>query len=257
MGEEGNLFARTLVTPTCDRLLALQPGESVLDVACGTGVQARRMAALGAEVLGVDVSEGMLARARARGAGVDYRLVDAGDSSALLSLGRFDAVVCCMAWMDMPDLDPLLRATPALLKPGGRLVSVLCHPCFNMVEARLGLEQEERDGQLVTRGGVTVHDYLTPRATLGAGAPGEPNPHTYYHRPLQDLLGRCFAAGLVLDGLEEPAFPSGLESPRPLSWLSMPGIPPVIGLRLRPLVAGAPEPQQRGEDKGEEDQAQS
>lgn len=233
MGDEGNLFARTLVTPTCERLLALREGESVLDVACGTGVQARRMASLGARVVGVDVSAGMLERARARGGGVDYRQLDAGDETALRSLGSFDAVVCCMAWMDMPDLDPLLRAAPALLRPGGRLVSVLCHPCFNFAEARLVVEQEERDGQLLTRGGVTLHDYLTPRSSLGAGAPGEPNPHRYYHRPLNDLLGRCFAAGLVLDGLEEPAFAPDTESTRAVSWQRMPGIPPVLGLRLR------------------------
>jgi hypothetical protein len=45
---------------------------------------------------------------------------------------------------------------------------------------------------------------LTPQK--GIGILGQPQPHYYFHRPLRTLLGACFAAGMVLDGLEEPAF---------------------------------------------------
>ena len=44
---EGNAFHRALVAPAVERLLALQPGEHVLDAACGNGAFARRMASLG------------------------------------------------------------------------------------------------------------------------------------------------------------------------------------------------------------------
>jgi 2-polyprenyl-3-methyl-5-hydroxy-6-metoxy-1,4-benzoquinol methylase len=56
MGAEGNVFHRELVAPTAERLLALSPGERVLEIACGSGLFARRMAELGADVLATDVS---------------------------------------------------------------------------------------------------------------------------------------------------------------------------------------------------------
>ena len=63
MGAEGNAFQRVLVGPATERLLALRPGELVPDVACGNGVMARRLAALGAHVVGCDFSEVFLVRA--------------------------------------------------------------------------------------------------------------------------------------------------------------------------------------------------
>lgn len=234
MGEEGNLFHRTLVVPPTERLLALQPGERVLDAACGTGVLSRRLHALGAQVLGVDGSAEMLRQARARGpAELEYRHFDLGDAAGLEALGRFDAVVCAMALMDMADPDPLLRALPRLLEPGGRMVATVCHPCFNFSGARLFLEHEDRQGEIVETSGVRVAGYLQARSEAGVGAPGEPAPHVYHHRPLQDLLGRCFAAGLVLDGLEEPGFPEGTPPGTRLSWYHMPAIPPVLAFRMR------------------------
>jgi len=48
---DGNDFHRLLVSPAAERLLNLQPGETVLEIACGNGVFSRRMAQLKNEVL--------------------------------------------------------------------------------------------------------------------------------------------------------------------------------------------------------------
>src|SRR5690348_15649648 len=63
---EGNDFQRILIAPTCERLLNLQPGQSVLEIACGNGMFARHMARLGVHVVATDFSERLLERARAR-----------------------------------------------------------------------------------------------------------------------------------------------------------------------------------------------
>src|SRR4051794_6707697 len=63
---EGNQFQLVLVGPSSERLLAIRPGETVLDAGCGNGVFSRRLASLGARVVGTDVSERFLERARAR-----------------------------------------------------------------------------------------------------------------------------------------------------------------------------------------------
>ncbi len=238
---EGNLFQRYLVGPAAERLLGVQPDEVILDVGCGNGVFSRRLAQLGARVVATDFSPTFLERATARtrehADRIEYRLVDATDEAQLSALGerRFDAAVCNMALMDMTTIEPLLHALARLLKPGGRFVFSLPHPCFNLRATKLVLELEDREGQLVETYAVTVSNYLHVPPGKGAGMPGEPAPHYYFHRPLSQLLGTCFAAGFVLDGLEEPAFDEEQAGQRPLSWARYTHIPPVLAARARLL----------------------
>ena len=236
---EGNAFQRVLIGPASERLLAIQPNERILDVACGNGVFARRLAHLGARVVATDFSARFLELARARTTAhadrIEYRLVDATDEDQLLALGegRFDAAVCNQALMDMPVIEPLLRALARLLSPTGRFVFSVPHPSFNSLGCRWGVESEVRDGRLVETRHVKVIDYLRVPPGKGPGMPDEPAPHWYFHRPLSALFGACFAAGFVLDGLEEPAFSPEDSSPAPLSWLNYHDIPPVLVARGR------------------------
>jgi SAM-dependent methyltransferase len=241
---DGNDFERLLVGPAIERLLALQPGERLLDVACGTGIASRRLARLGARVVAIDNSARMLERARARTTrqtgDIDYRLVDAADQGQLLELGEgaFDAVVCSMALMDMPAIGPLLHAAARLLTTRGRFVFTLLHPAFNNIAVNRCAETvTQSDGHEVVVHALKVHDYLTVPAGKGTGMFGEPEPHWYFHRPLHTLLGACFAAGFVLDGLEEPAFPRSGASGQSLGWGDLPDIPPVLAARLVPRRA--------------------
>lgn len=74
--------------------------------------------------------------------------------------------------------------------------------------------------------------YLSLSPGKGPGMPGEPEPHWYFHRSLAELFGACFAAGLVLDGLEEPAF-AAASGGGSVSWLNFAEIPPVLAARAR------------------------
>src|SRR5258708_39893620 len=65
-GEYGNQFHRALVSTGVERLLALQPSERVLDVACGNGTMARRLAVLGGKVTAVDFCTALSDMASAR-----------------------------------------------------------------------------------------------------------------------------------------------------------------------------------------------
>jgi 2-polyprenyl-3-methyl-5-hydroxy-6-metoxy-1,4-benzoquinol methylase len=152
---EGNEFHKSLIEPAQLRLLELRGGETVLDVACGNGQFARKMADCGAKVIATDVSAKMIDKAKARSAAyqaqIDFRVLDCTDSDRLMSLGerQFDRIVCTMALMDISDIRPLASAARKLLRFGGRFVFSICHPCFNSGLTKQGMERHDIGGELV------------------------------------------------------------------------------------------------------------
>jgi ubiquinone/menaquinone biosynthesis C-methylase UbiE len=236
----GNEFQDYLIEPATEHLLALKPGERVLDIGCGAGRFARRIAALGATVIAIDHAERFLNRARERTTEsierIEYLKLDASDPLALMSLGEesFDAAVCTMALMDMSSITPLISSLPRILKPQGRFVFSVSHPVFNSGTARHVAEQFEHDGEVITRSGMTVTEYTEPFAYRGLGIPGQPEPQHYFHRSISLLFNTCFRYGFVLDDMEEPVFPQGFQnsSNSPFAFGRMPLIPPILVARM-------------------------
>ncbi|SHG41334.1 methyltransferase domain-containing protein [Halobaculum gomorrense] len=103
-------------------LLDPVPGERVLDLGCGTGHLTARIGERGAEAVGVDADQAMLAEARASYPSVEFREAD-GQS---FSVGEpFDAVFSNAALHWMPDQDGVADSVRGALRPGGRFVAEL------------------------------------------------------------------------------------------------------------------------------------
>jgi 2-polyprenyl-3-methyl-5-hydroxy-6-metoxy-1,4-benzoquinol methylase len=238
---EGNDFVHYLIWPAIERLLELTANEEILDIACGNGFASRKLSEMGAKVTAFDFSAAMIKAASSVKSDVnhkiDYRQLDATDSSALLDLGtqRFDAALCCMALFDMADIKPLFNTLPKLLKPEGRFVFSLLHPCFNNDRMAQIAEMEDREGEISTRYSIKVWGYMTPTISKGIGIPGQPEPQYYFHRPLHLILKLLFQNGFVLDGFEECAFPPDYKGgTNPLSWGgNYSEIPPILVARAR------------------------
>jgi 2-polyprenyl-3-methyl-5-hydroxy-6-metoxy-1,4-benzoquinol methylase len=237
---DGNDWHRMLIAPAVEELLGVQPGERVLELACGNGQFTRRLASLGARVLACDSSTAFLDCARLRtneySERIEYHLIDltSEEQLAALGTGEFDAAVCNMALMDIACITPLLRAARRTLRADGRFVFSVPHPCFNTNGTTLLAERNDYQGNGMVTFSVRVNRYRSLAPQKGIAIVGQPEPHYYFHRTLRTLLGACFAAGMVLDGLEEPAFttPSADLAPR---WDNCGDIPPILAARLRVL----------------------
>jgi len=94
----------------------------VLDIGCGLGRLAARLTAPGREVLGVDLSPEMIARARTSSAGTPGLRFECGDFFDLDPRdGRFDCVLSAAVLHHM-DADAAIARMIRLLSPGGRLI---------------------------------------------------------------------------------------------------------------------------------------
>jgi len=107
-----------------ERLAGGLAGKRVVDVGCGGGILAEAMAARGAQVTGIDLSEKPLKvamiHAQEVGSAVGYRLVSA-EALADEQPGTFDVVTCMEMLEHVPEPPSTVRACAKLVKPGGHV----------------------------------------------------------------------------------------------------------------------------------------
>ena len=181
--------------PALRAMLPALPGKSVLDLGCGYGWFCRWSAETGAaRVLGVDVSEKMLAQARSMGeyAAVDYARLDM--EQLALPPASYDLVYSSLAFHYIAGFDALLAAIRHGLKPGGKLVFSIEHPIF-MAPRQPGWLA---DAQGRKRWPVDSYQQQGPRVSDWL-APGV----IKQHRTLGTTLNALLRAGFQLDHVEE------------------------------------------------------
>src|SRR5262245_4128047 len=114
-----------------ESLMGAIAGRRVCDLACGQGRVARYLTELGAQVIGIDLSEKLLEIARhdeeIESRGIEYLLADVTNLEGVTD-GWFDGVVCYMALMDISELAPTFREVARILRPGGWFVFAILHP---------------------------------------------------------------------------------------------------------------------------------
>jgi ubiquinone/menaquinone biosynthesis C-methylase UbiE len=239
MGDAGNDFHRELVAPAAEELLALTPGERVLEIACGAGLFARRMAEIGAIVTATDFSANMLEAAKGRCRNypdqVTFQQLDAASAEQLAALPEagYDAAVCNMAIMDMIEIEPLFHGVARALRPGGRFVFTLCHPAFNTSGCMRMVELVDSEDTFEYRYSVKVSRYKGLQPTRGLGIVGQPELQYYFDRSIGELFNTAFRAGLLCDGMLEPAFERESTRPGSVHMENFKELPMVLAARMR------------------------
>ncbi len=206
VGKKGSGHHRKLAVPALMDLLALKNREEVLDIGCGQGVLTPFITRSGARYTGVDLSDRLLGLAqRHHGRRGRFLQGDACDLYGVKGLrdGMFDAVVFLLSLQNMARLESVFDSASWVLRPGGRLVMLVMHPCFRLPrQSGWGWDAKRR---LQYR---RVDRYMTPFhlpekivTRRGTGST------ISFHRPLEDYINGLTSQGLLVDRIQEiPAF---------------------------------------------------
>lgn len=204
MGDDGNNWHKELVAPKTVHLLNLQRGNRLLDIGCGNGLFARRMALQGIKVTAFDFSRSNIEHAQKYDcSNIDYRIIDATSTSDLSTLHthKYDGIVANMVLMDMPDIESLFSHIKELLTDNGRFVFSIQHPCFNSEYVEEGPNNS-----------LQLTNYIQSSTSKGTAIPTQIKRQYYFHRPVSYYMNLGIKNGLTINGYEEPTFNEDSEN---------------------------------------------
>ena len=203
VGESGSDYHKNVILPAALRMLSPQPSESIIDICCGQGVLIPPLLEAGiGKFTGVDASRRLVESAKVRH-GSDSRVSLVVADACIPGLwadGKHDAATCLMAVHDVPDIAGLFSNVAAALKPGGRAVTVMMHPCFRIPKkSHWGWDGDQKiQYRRLDSYGKPLEIPITTHPGKNTGEQTH-----FYHRPLADLLTAMGQGGLAVTGCEE------------------------------------------------------
>jgi ubiquinone/menaquinone biosynthesis C-methylase UbiE len=199
IGEKGSDYHQNVIIPGALKMLDPKKGEKVLDIGCGQGVFTRKLAAAGAEVTGIDAAPNLIKTAQTRSPNIKYLVADAAKLT-MFNDGNFDVVSCIMAIMNMEPLAAVMAEMGRVLKPAGRLLLVMNHPCFR-IPRQSGWGFDENRKLQYRR----IDSYISEMKIPIQMHPGyNPNIHTWtFHRPISAYVKLLAENGFAVNQLEE------------------------------------------------------
>jgi ubiquinone/menaquinone biosynthesis C-methylase UbiE len=212
VGEGGSEYQREVVFPGVLRLLAPQQGETIVDVACGQGALCRLLHERRVRAVGVDAAPALVKAARERSGPEDTYFVGDARNLSFLPADRFDAAACVLAIQNMHPIRPVFENVRRVLRPGGRFVMVMMHPCFRGPKETAWV-WDPSDRVQFRR----VDRYLQPRKSPIVTHPGSaPDVYTWsFHKPIEAYAKGLRQAGMVIDAIEEwPSHKTSAPGPR-------------------------------------------
>ena len=179
----------------------------VLDLGCGDGQIARALAAQGSDVLGVDPTQLHIDTAIERGGGPRYLLGGATDIPA--DDNSFDAVVACLVFEHIDEMDEAMTEVARVLKPQGQFSFFLNHPLLQTPGSGWIDDHIIDPPEQYWR----IGPYLVETESIE-----EVEKDVYIrfiHRPLSRYVNALIANGMTLERMLEPSPPAGFLARAP------------------------------------------
>jgi SAM-dependent methyltransferase len=200
----------------------------VLDVGCGDGQITRLASTMGALAVGIDPTWNQLTVAAARGGGAIF--ARAGAAQLPFADAAFDAVVACLVFEHIDDVDEAIAEVARVVVPGGLFAFFLNHPLLQTpgsgwIDDQI-LDPPEQYWRI---GPYLVEEASVEEVELGVHIP-------FIHRPLSRYVNALADAGLFVERMAEPAPPPGFLE-RAAEYRDAATIPRLLYLRCR---KGAP-----------------
>lgn len=208
------------ILPLAARELA--GASRVLDVGCGDGQVSRLAARLGAQVVGIDPTWNCVRVAGERGSNV----ARAGAAALPFADASFDAVVACLVFEHIRDVDSAIAEVARVLEPGGRFCFFLNHPLLQTPNSGWIDDQFLDPPEQYWR----IGEYLVENETIEEVEKDVFIP--FIHRPLSRYVNTLSRNGLLLEWMEEPAPPAGFLA-KAEEYAAAATIPRLLYLRTR------------------------
>lgn len=198
----------------------------VLDVGCGDGQVSRLATKLGASlVVGVDPTWNQVRVAAERGGGL---FAKAGAGTLPFADGSFDAVVACLVFEHIRDVDAAIAEVARVLAPGGRFCFFLNHPLLQTPNSGWIDDQFLDPPEQYWRiGPYLVEDETIEEVEKDVFIP-------FIHRPLSRYVNALALNGLLLERMVEPAPPPGFLA-KAEEYAAASTIPRLLYLRTRKM----------------------
>ena len=182
--------------------MELRDAKRVLDVGCGDGQISRLAVALGAEhVVGVDPTWNQVRVAQQRGGGAVF--ARSGAATLPFPDHSFDAVVACLVFEHIRDVDEAIAEVARVLQPGGRFCFFLNHPLLQTPNSGWIDDQILDPPEQYWRiGPYLIEDETIEEVEKDVFIP-------FIHRPLSRYVNALADNGLLLERMIEPAPPPG------------------------------------------------
>jgi SAM-dependent methyltransferase len=227
-GKYGDSYRQNIFNPALFSLLGDVKRKRILDAGCGAGYMSRLLTEKGARVIGVDLSKKFIEIAkhyeRKKPLGIKYEQVNLANLSRFSSTS-FDIVISVYVLCDTRDCGKAIREIARVLKPNGRFIFLIGHPCFDWQAG--GWERVPQDSQRNEDCLYFKVDNYFKQGTLECQW-GQLPILLSFGRPLSDYFRFLRKNGLLVRDLVEPRPIRRALRERPREWEREDRIPPVL-----------------------------
>ncbi len=195
---DADSYQKKIILPNILRLVLPRNGLRVLDLACGQGFFSHEIAKAGAEVVGVDISPELVAKAK-KGQGNFLSAV--ATNLSVLGDRKFDVAICVLAIQNIEDISKTFKEVARVLEKNGKFIIVLNHPAFRVPKkSSWGFDDSAKVEYR------RVDEYLSESRAeidMNPAAEGKGEKTISFHRPLQVYSKTLANASFSISRIEE------------------------------------------------------